>query len=427
MRGRPARLADRAHRLTVPATRAAAERKSRVDPALSGWRARYRLVPWWWKVAGIWLASRLVTTSLVLVLAGVQGQNAWTAAKPGYADFANMWDGRWYNIVAVAGYPSVLPSTIDGHVGENAWAFMPGYPAVVRLLMLVSGAPWAPTAVFVSAACSLGTALLFYTLMRRVQPHGTALFSVTLFCVAPLSPLLQFGYAESMHLLLLTLALLLLVQRRYLVLTPVIAVMALTRPSGLAFALFLGLHVIYRWCTRSRDPFPAREAATAAGVAVFSGVMGLAWPGIAWLVTGSITAYTDTELAWRSAYIGYQELVPFAAWFQSGVWWLGEPLGIVAVIVLIAAFVLVMVSPAVKSIGVDLRLWVVSYALYLLAVFFPQSSVFRLLMPMFPLLGALAPPRNPVYRVGVTLLFICGQWGWLLLCWGVDGADWTPP
>ncbi|WP_248283254.1 hypothetical protein [Cryobacterium arcticum] len=406
-------------------TGVAPENRGRLVPAR--WRARYRLVPWWGKVGVIWVLSRLVTTALVLVLASVQGQNAWTAAKPGYADFANMWDGRWYNIVAVSGYPAVLPITLDGHIGENAWAFMPGYPAVVRLLMVISGAPWAPTAVFVSLACSLGTALLFYRLMRRVQPHSTALFAVVLFCVAPLSPLLQFGYAESMHLLLLTLALLLLLQRRYLLLVPVIAVMALTRPSGLAFALFLALHVAFRWYGRARDPFPVREAVTAASVAVFSGVMGLAWPGIAWLVTGSITAYTDTELAWRSAYIGYQELVPFAAWFQSGVWWLGQPLGILAVLALIVSFTLLMFTPAVKSIGVDLRLWVASYALYLLAVFFPQSSVFRLLMPMFPLLGALARPRSIVYRVVVTLLLICGQWGWLLLCWGVDGADWTPP
>ena len=393
----------------------------------SRWRVRYRMVPWWQKVIVVWLLSRLVTTTLVLALASVQGQNAWTPAKPGYTAFANMWDALWYNIVAVGGYPSVLPVTVDGHVGENAWAFMPGYPAVVRLLMLVTGAPWAPMAVVVSVACSLGTALLFYRLMRRVQPDSTALFAVVLFCAAPLSPLLQFGYAESMQLLLLTLALLLVLQRRYLVLVPVIALMALTRPSGLAFALFLALHVGYRWYSRARDPFPVREAVTASSVAVFSGLMGLAWPAIAWAVTGSPTAYTDTELAWRSAYIGYQELVPFAAWFQSGVWWLGQPLGILVVVALILGFALLMFTPAVRSLGVDLRLWVVSYALYLLAVFFPQSSVFRLLMPMFPLLGALARPRSIVYRVVVTLLLICGQWGWLLLCWGVDGADWTPP
>jgi hypothetical protein len=385
------------------------------------------MVPWWQKVIVIWLLSRAVTTTLVLVLASVQGQNPWTPAQPGYTDFATMWDSLWYNIVAVGGYPSVLPLTADGHVGENAWAFMPVYPAMVRLLMLLTGAAWEPMAVLVAVLCSLVTALLLYRLMRRVQPQSMALFSVVLFCVAPLSPMLQFGYAESMQLMLLTLALLLVLERRYLVLVPVIAVMALTRPTGLAFALFLALHVGYRWFSRARDPFPAREAVLASGVAVFSGVMGLAWPVAAWAVTGSITAYTDTELAWRSAYIGYQELVPFTAWFQSGVWWLGQPWGILAVMLVIVAFALLMVTPWVRSLGVDLRLWVVSYALYLLAVFFPQSSIFRLLMPMFPLLGALARPRSVVYRVLVTLVLICGQWGWLLLCWGVDGADWTPP
>jgi hypothetical protein len=410
-----------------PRISAAPERSGRAPRVPVRWRARYRLVPWWLKVITIWVLSRIVSTGLVLTLASVQGQNAWTPARPGYIDFATMWDSLWYNIVAVGGYPSVLPVTADGHVGENAWAFMPVYPMVVRALMLLTGAAWEPMAVLVATVCSLVTALLLYRLMRRVQPQSMALFSVVLFCVAPLSPLLQFGYAESMQLMLLTLALLLVLERRYLVLIPVIAVMALTRPTGLAFALFLALHVGYRWLRRDREPFPVREAALAFGVAVFSGVMGLAWPALAWAVTGSITAYTDTELSWRSAYIGYQELVPFTAWFQSGVWWLGQPWGIVAVVGLILVFTLLMLTPWVRSLGVDLRLWVVSYALYLLAVFFPQSSIFRLLMPMFPLLGALARPRSVVYRIVVTLVLICGQWGWLLLCWGVDGADWTPP
>lgn len=391
------------------------------------WRARYRLTPWWAKVIGIWALSRVVTTTLILILASVQGNNPWTGAHPTYVQFANMWDGLWYNIVAVSGYPSVLPLTETGHVAENAWAFMPGYPMLVRLLMLITGLDWAPLAVFVSLVFSLATALLFYRLMLRVLPASTALFSVVLFCVAPLSPLLQFGYAESMYLFFLTLALMLVLDRRYAALFPVIAVMALTRPSGLAFALALGLHVIYRFVVRGRDPFPLRERMLAASVAVFSGVMGLAWLLAAWAVTGSMSAYTDTELAWRSAYIGYQELVPFTAWFQSGVWWLGQPLGIIVVIALILAFGLFMFSPPVRRLGVDLRFWVASYALYLLAVFFPQSSTFRLLMPMFPLLGAIAIPRSRVYRIALVLLGILGQWGWLLIAWGVDGADWTPP
>ncbi|MCU1635145.1 MAG: Membrane protein, partial [Cryobacterium sp.] len=179
------------------------------------WVARYRLTPWWARIIVVWAASRVVTTSLVLVLAGVQGANPWTAASPRYVDFANIWDGRWYNIVALSGYPSELPITETGHVGENAWAFMPGYPVVVRLLMVLAGQPWGPVAVFVSLAFSLATAMLLYRLLVRVLAPSTALYSIVLFCVAPLSPVLQFGYAESMHLFFLTLALYLLLERRY--------------------------------------------------------------------------------------------------------------------------------------------------------------------------------------------------------------------
>jgi hypothetical protein len=391
------------------------------------WQARYRLTPWWGKVLAIWALSRAVTTGMVLALASVQGPNPWTGARPNYVDFANIWDARWYNIVAVGGYPSVLPLTLEGRVAENAWAFLPGYPAVVRLLMEISGLAWSPVAVFVSLAFSLGAALLFYRLMRRVLDSSTALFSVVLFCVAPLSPILQFGYAESMYLFFLILALSLLLERRYVLLFPVVAVMAFTRPGALAFALALGLHAWHRWVTRDRDPFPVHDRMLSASVTVFTGILGVAWPLIAWGVTGSMSAYTDTELAWRAPYIGYQELVPFTAWFQGGVWWIGMPLGIIAVAALILAFTLFIFTPAVKRLGVDLRFWVASYALYLLAVFFPQSSTFRLLMPAFPLLGAIAVPRSVLYRVALVLLGIAGQWGWLLICWGVDGADWTPP
>ena len=139
-----------------------------------------------------------------------------------------------------------------------------------------------------------------------------------------------------------------------------------------------------------------------------------------------------TELAWRSAYIGYQELVPFTAWFQGAAWWaewvrLPAGLGIAAVVVLIASFAAMLFLPAVKRLGVDIRLWLASYGLYLLAVFFPQSSTFRILAPMFPLVGALAVPRARWYRWGIVVLFIALQVGWLLIAWGIDGLDWTPP
>jgi len=386
---------------------------------------------WWLAVGVIWLLSRVITTALILLFASWQQRNAWTGAQPDYLSFAQLWDSTWYHVVAVSGYPSQLPLTDDGHVGESAWAFMPAYPMLVRLLMILTGLPWEPLSVAASIAFSLGAALVFGRLMLDRLPRGTALFSVVLFCVAPLSPIMQVSYAESMHLFLLAVALLLLTRRRYALLFPVVAVMALTRPSGLAFALALGLHVVHRWWVRKRDPFPPAEALLAVGITVFSLLMGFAWMGIAWAVTGSPSAYTDTELAWRMPYIGYVDLVPFTAWVQGAGFWAGQwglgPLVYVLLGLLVAGFFGALFLPAVKRLGTDLRIWVGSYGLYLLAVFFPQSSTFRLLMPMFPLLGAVAQPRSRVYRAIVVLLSIAGQFGWLYICWWSNGYDWTPP
>src|SRR6478735_4253605 len=81
-------------------------------------RVRWRLAPWWLRVMLVFAASRGVTTAIVLVLASAQGANAWTTAKPGYFEYANMWDARWYQIILLSGYPSTLPLTDTGQVAE---------------------------------------------------------------------------------------------------------------------------------------------------------------------------------------------------------------------------------------------------------------------------------------------------------------------
>lgn len=395
-------------------------------------RVRYRLTPIWVKIVVIFAVSRIVTTTIMLSFAAMQGANAWTGPNPNYFDFASIWDAHWYYIISVSGYPTELPITDDGRVGESAWAFMPAFPAIVRVVMIVTTLDFSVAAVLVSTAFALAGALMFYRLMNLVLPSGTALFSVVLFCFAPLSPIMQVAYAESMHAFFLTLALYLLIQRRYWILLPVVAVMALTRPSGLAFAAALLMHVIYRWFTRHKDPFPVAERVASVTAGLFSAFMGVAWLLIAAAVTGSLTAYTDTELAWRAPYIGYGELVPFAAWFQGVGFWaprfgMPAPLLTALLVLLIVGFFAFLFTPAVRRLGPDIRFWSASYALYLLAVFFPQSSTFRLLVPLFPLLGAVAQPKSRLYRVAIVLVFVALQVAWVNIGWWVDGRDWTPP
>ena len=62
----------------------------------------------------------------------------------------------------------------------------------------------------------------------------------------PVSPVLQVPYAESLNLLLLAAALLLVVERRYLWAMPVVVLMCLSRPTGVPFAATVGLLFLYR-------------------------------------------------------------------------------------------------------------------------------------------------------------------------------------
>jgi len=419
-----------------------------------------RRAPWWVPVLLIWVASRVVTTGILLSFAARQPENPWTGPSPHYLDFSRLWDGHWYWIIAVTGYPTELPVDDAGRVQENAWAFMPVYPFVVRSIMGLLGGMgsghFALAAIIVSVLASAAAALLFFRLASRWLTSGTALLATALFCVAPLSPIYQVAYAESLHLALLFGALLLVLDRRWTLVAVIATVMALTRPSGLAFAFMLAMLWMLRFSRdrRGTEPFPVRERVDAALATVIAGFAGLAWAGIAALATGSLTAYTDTELAWRRSYIGDAHLVPFTPWWQGSQWWgerwWGEQglwVGPVVLLALLGFGAASLALPAMRRMPIELRLWVIAYAAYLLAVFFPQSSTFRLLVPLAPVLGAVAlgiastgsgvlggrlpPTAARVGRVVLAVtalgLSIAGQVLWVHLGWWFDGSDWTPP
>ncbi|KAB1650538.1 hypothetical protein F8O04_05900 [Pseudoclavibacter endophyticus] len=395
------------------------------------------------QVVIVWAVSRVITTVILLIYADHQSETWQTPERPDLFTFSGIWDGEWYERIAAGGYPSELPRNDEGRVTESAWAFMPVYPMVVRGLMLLTGLPFAVVAVLVSLACGLGAALIFHRLLRHLVDGGTAMFAVALFCIAPVSPMLQLAYAESLQLLFVASLLLLLVERQWLVMAPVIVLASFTRPTGLAWAMTLGLYLLYRWwqAHKGKDTFPLREQLAVAGVTALSVLSGFAWLLTAWVATGEFSAYLDTELAWRSHYTGPGELVPFTAWFHGGYFWIGWawpgvfPEGSVArtvgsiVIVgaIIATIAVLLALPVMKRLGIEVRLWLISYFTYLVAVFFPQSSTFRLLLPMFPWLGVVALPRSPVYRVAVVVASILGQIAWIHWCWYVIGHDWTPP
>ena len=387
---------------------------------------------WWFRVLAIWLATRLITTSLFLYAASIQGDNYWTKAHPGYFDFLNIWDAEWFWRIFDHGYPSVLPLTESGAVTQNEWAFMPVFPGLVRLINLVTGLEFKYAAPIISTLASFGAALLIYRFAVRIASQAAALWSVALVGLWCASPVLQVGYAESLGLLFLAAALLLIERRNYLASLVPIGLLAFTRPGALAFGLMFALLWLVRHhqATKDAEPFAARERVQLATAAAASTLLGFGWSLCAWAFTGRADAYVATELAWRAGYTNSANLVPFAGLFESATFHFGNPTGYFAVALIALLAVYALSKPGMRKLGTTANLWTIAYLVYLAAVFFPQSSTFRLLIPAFALLIGLAGPvsRSSRWAQALTVLSLVGlQLWWLLTCWLYAAPDFTPP
>lgn len=401
--------------------------------ALSAAR-RWAKTPLALRIAVIYLTARLITTGFFIVAASLSTSLSRFGADAGLADFVVGWDAQWYWLVAENGYPSDLPKTEAGDVAENAWAFMPVFAYAAKALGLVFGS-WGAGALVLSLVAGYLACLALHRLLRDRIGESAATWAVVFFAAGPLAAMFQVGYAETLFLLLLFLALDAMTRRRYPWLYLLIPVMAFTRPGILAFALYIGLHGIVRWFRRRDDPLGGREVVHILALGALAVATGFSWQVIAAVVTGDPAAYLDTELAWRRHWIvgGFEGFIPFDGWVQASQFWFerwglptwGGPVALVLLVVAAAAALLV--SPQVRALGSDLRLWSAGYLLYLLAVFFPQSSTFRLLLPLSPLWGAVAVPRSRWWRLGVLAVCLIGQWLWIFPMYALGNTFWQVP
>ncbi|MET1065746.1 MAG: hypothetical protein ABWX85_12355 [Arthrobacter sp.] len=409
--------------------------------------ARAARWPWWVQVGGLYVAARLVSACIFMAAALHQGVNPWFPAKPDYWSFVNIWDARWYGEVLRNGYPEVLPTDGAGNVQENAWAFYALFPMLGRVVAGLTGMHPAFALTLIAMVSGVCAALAIYTLFRRKASHPTALWATVFVATFPVSPVLQVPYAESLNLLLLAAALLLVVERRYLWAMPVVVLMCLSRPTGVPFAATVGLLFLYRaWQHYSAARNPARgefdsvrnaghpgtvphsgpQLWSLAGLSAVSGISALVWPAIAWAVTGDIQAYTKTETVWRG-----HDLVPFKPWFDTGILLFGPVLGVLAPFVFVALVTLFMMCRPVRALGTELRLWCACYVGYLLLFLHPQTSTFRMLLPLFPLaLSAALISRSRAYRATVVIMFLLLQIVWIVWLWAwaplPGGGDYPP-
>ncbi|MET0782354.1 MAG: hypothetical protein ABWZ16_12645 [Microbacterium sp.] len=400
------------------------------DSAPRGWRA----LPVALRVGILYVAARVVTTGFLFAASELSGIGSRFGDGANPATLMLGWDAQWYWFLAEHGYPTDLPLTDSGDIAENQWAFMPIYAFLAKALGLLLGS-WGAGAVVVSLVAGYLACLVLYRIVRMRTTQDAALWAAVFFACAPLAALFQVGYAESLFLLWLFLSLWLVMRRRLAWLYLLIPLMGYTRPGVLSFALFLALFGIWRWVSRRREPLAGVEIVHIVALGLLAAVVGFSWQLIAGFVTGDAGAYLATELAWRRNWLGPTDaaFLPFdgfaqgaAFWFES--WGLGAVTGYIVLAASVLALTgLLLFEPHVKRMGVEVRLWSASYLVYLLAVFFPQSSIFRLLVPLSPLWGAAAMPRSVWWRVGVLVACLLGQWWWIYNMYASGNTYWQIP
>ena len=369
-------------------------------------------------VAG-YLASRVLTTAFLLgayvMVTTVHWPVASVDGSTSFLGFLQSWDGAFYRQIALVGYPSHLPLDATGAVAKNAWAFLPLYPLIVRGAMAVTNLGFGVTGIMVAVLFGLGaTIALHRVLIQRFGPDA-ALWGALFFCFGPLSFVLQVDYADSLFLFLMFCALAAMMSRRYLVMIPFGVAAAFAHPGALALSGALVVMAAIRLIRR--EPFPLREKLSAGAAAIVIGVAGVGWPIIAALATRTPSAYFDSELAWWGDFLGHTQFWPFTPWFLMAGRYVGA-FGIMIVIAIFGSAAWLLASRRTRrALGTDILSYIASYSAYLAAVFLPQQSIMRMLLPLSPLLGAPALSRTPARRWTTLAVSVFLQAGAILLLW----------
>lgn len=411
-------------------------------------------LPTWVQVLLIFAASRLWGFIVFSVVARQQLSNPWTADTPTYTQFIGFWDSGWYKQAATDGYPSELPMASNGSVRQSTWAFYPIFPLLASALNDLTGMGFTASGAWISVISGFLTALVLYKLFQEgllktswgqeqsgETRRSLSLWAVAIFGFLPVSAVLQVPYAESFNLLFLSLTFLMIIRGEWLLALPNALVTALSRPVGVPLGAAVGIFWLvcavqkYRDASRTDDAKSSPTSYIGAALkntwlqllsALLICFFALLWPIYAWIKTGRVDAYTATETAWRG-----ENLAPVTPWFTQAHLYFGS-WGIVVFGALVIGVIALLCSKLVRrSLPTFLIIWCASYFAYIVLFLNPQSSTFRLLLPVFPLvLPLVAISTSKAYRWAILISCALGQLWWVSWLWHwkqlPGGGDYPP-
>ena len=338
-------------------------------------------------------------------------------ASPDYWVVAANWDGRWYGAIATYGYPDQLPIDSAGHVLQNAYAFPPLYPMLVRLLMMVTGLDFIVVGPIVSFVCGAAAMVVIYRLVADTAGRRAGALTVMLVCTFMSAPVFQISYSEGLALLLVSGALWLLTRRQYGALATVLFLLALTRMVTPALALVILVHGWTRYRNRSEDDaFPLRDRLWVFGVGGWGLLVAGAWPLCAAVMTGKPNAYLASMAAWAPdrrprLFTAW----PLQFWHQAGA------SGLVLLLLVVLACVWCVRRSGARAWSIEVRSWAWAYPLFLFLATGPGTSDIRYAVLAFPLVWPFveSPQARKDRRIQLgfvaflAALGLVAQWVWI--------------
>jgi hypothetical protein len=351
--------------------------------------------------------------------------------SPGYLGLITNWDGQWYERIATLWYHLPQPGDPGAKDALKAFAFPPGFPAVVGALMAVTGLSFGVSVTVVNLVAGGAAMVVLFALLERTAGRFVASAAVLLTCCFVAAPLFQAAYSESIALLLVCTVLLLVARRRYGWAVAAVLLLSLTRLVTPPLAIVVMVHAGLRFGNRAQDPIRRGEAAWMTTLAVVSLASVSLWSTI----TSAITSGVKDTGASRGSVSGVVAGGRFG-WFTNAYEHIGW-IGVVGLALLVVLLVALALSPLTRTWGVEVRTWCAIYPIYLLFVAGVHTGMLRYLLLAFPLalllVGSPQPGTIPRRRAAVVaaacVIGLALQIPWVthaLVVTQLAGKPWLP-
>jgi hypothetical protein len=351
--------------------------------------------------------------------------------SPGYLALITNWDGQWYERIATDGYNLPSPGDPDADDAMWAFAFLPGFPAVVGAMMALTGLSFGVCATVVNLVAGAAAMVVMFALVERTAGRFAAFTTVLLSCCFVTAPLFQAAYSESISLLLVCAFLLLVAKRRYGWALVAVVLLSLTRLVTPPLAIVVLVHAVLRYRGRAQDPIRRAEVVAIAVLGLVSAASVSFWSKLSSVVTNGVQLRGADRGNVSSALVTGR-----FGWFTNALEHVGW-IGVVGLALLAVLFVAVAVSRYTRNWGVEVRTWFAIYPIFLLFVAGVHAGMFRYLMLAFPLglllIGSPDPgtiPRRRAALVATVAVVSLGlQVPWVshaLVVTAEAGQPWLP-